>query len=319
MQETHPTTARLSTLQRHTLDKDISRDSTSMDSTLSPLARAEQAARRVAMSTGEAVQRLANESSGYRRVTESHSNKQTSPSSADTSPFSMQHDKELVSGAAEIFPLSGIHRPASLDNIHRLSPLQMAQYTAKKVALSTGKAVRTLTLDFTSKSLETNHGAEQSNTHLPAYLQNGELGNRLLKTNSEPSLVDRRTPTHPFTMVHHSSDKNTRDHLSSLVNSFAHHPTSGNQTHLHNGSVDSDSEDTDYDPPTLNTSPPSSYMSRPVRGGGKGPDLLSLHRPSDTDFPEGYSPLEKVTHTAERVSNSTGVAVLKLSGSLSSQ
>ena len=122
---------RLSTLQHHTLDKDISRDSTNMDSTLSPLACAEQAARRVAVSTGEAVQRLANESSGYRRVTQSHSNKQTSPSSADASPFSMQHDTELVSGAAEAFPLSGIHRSASLDNNHHLSPLQMAQYTAE--------------------------------------------------------------------------------------------------------------------------------------------------------------------------------------------
>ena len=285
-----------------------------MESTQSPLARAEEAARRVAASTSEAVQRLAKESSGLRRFTQSHSNKEPTLSSPGTSPLSM-HDTELVNG--DTLPLTGIHRPASLDSLPHLSPLQMAQYTAEKVAVSTGKAVRTLTLDFTSKKLQTNNGIEESNAHLPTYLQNGELGNRLLKTNSEPSLVDGRTPTYPVS-AHHSSDKTARDDLSSLLHSFTHYPSPGDRT-LHNGSIDSDSEDTDYDSPPPNSSPPQSNISPPVRGGGKGLNLFSLHRPSDINFPDGCSPLEKVTHTAERVSNSTGVAVLKLSGSLSSQ
>lgn len=253
-----------SSLQDHTTPnqhKDLMRESGSV---LTPLDRVEQAARQVAESTGAAVQRLARESPATK-------------SSLMDSPRDKLLSRPMKTSLPTRQPFSGVHRPVSLDNLSSLSPLQMAQYTAEKIAMSTGRAVRTLTLDFTSRTL-------QNDQHSPeVHTQYDGAGQGLVKTSSEPTLADQRTYIQRF----------DSPGVSGLTHSHTNH-SSQSPAPSHMDSSDSLSA-------SLEESP-----SHKV--GRKG----DINQSSDIYFPEGYSSLEKVTHTAERVSSSTGAAVGKL-------
>ncbi len=95
----------------------IEREPADIDRGLSPLARAELTAIQVAQSTGEAVQRLAKDTSLLKHTPANpHS---TAEQTVDSS---------------------------------QLSALEMAQNTAERVARSTGEALRTLTHDFAART-----------------------------------------------------------------------------------------------------------------------------------------------------------------------
>ena len=203
-----------------------------------------------------------------------------------------------------------IHSPATINPPHNLTPLELAQFTAAQVAQSTGEAVEKLAaqkLQHGGTPHEQNESHQQyvgDHVHTPLKSRSPEseqdagpsserrkhLQQGNAKTSTINSVGTKSTPVGPSTQV--SRHTEPLEHVDRRV-----------------GSADSDGDAC----PIGSISPIASAESSPCYGQLAN----SLHSPANVNYPEGYSPAEKAAYAAEIIAGSTGVAVQKLSTSLS--
>ena len=223
------------------------------------------------------------------------------------------------------------------DEDRNLTALEMAELTAQRVAVSTGKAVETLTLASNTKSrnasLKSNDVNQSSVIHRPAELDmppnltplqqveytaeqvahsTGEAVEKLAAQSRSISSEDRsQAPTHYTLLTRVSSDqmpkhakrKRVRERNRALANGPIPYPQTSE--------TESDSD--------FNTASSRSKKSTPTHSAAKtgtAGTLNAMHTPATLTFIEGSSSVEKMTHTAEVVAQSTSKAVQSLSSTL---
>ena len=237
-----------------------------------PLQQVELTAKQVAKSTGEAVERLSHRESHVHSVRESKS----------------------------------------------LTPLQRAQQTAKEVAQSTGEAVEQLGSRLACSSDVLGRGGAELGTILPgSSMAGGRYGTpkrHMAPDYGKLQLEHRSSPLSPLQKAEFTAQRvaeSTGESLHKLTSqsdraggkhSISPHEENG-YSHYHEAT-------------TTRSSTTGSRLS-------SGPSPSNIHQGSVSanqlraSVGDQVSPFDKVKHTAEVVANSTGVAVQKLSSSLS--
>ena len=202
--------------------------------------------------------------------------------------------------------------PADIDP--GLSPLEL---TAKQVAQSTGEAVQRLANDASLLK----HTAANPHSTAEQTIDSSQLSALEIAQNTAERVA-----------------RSTGEALRTLTHDFAARTLGSSRfpNHIRNGDLETSSE------PSLLTGGGYSVLparltdrfeqrsslrglnglgvtegrtSTPQQEGRVG--LQSFHRSlGNLSFEDGLSPLDKVTHTAEKVAGSTGVALIKLSDSL---
>ena len=233
------------------------------------------------------------------------------------------------------------HTPFSI-NTPGLSPLAKAELTASHVAQSTGKAVERLAKDrkqetHTSSSIDTaglsplakaeltaSHVAQSTGKAVErlatdaSILKQSPLTHTTPSPSEQPPLSDTLQSTHltPLERAQHTAEKvaeSTSHAVRKLTQDFATRSLKETRfpDHIRNEDLETSSE------PSLLTGGGHSTEHHISPRLDHSSGHTSYHQSlGDLTHPDGLSPLEKVTHTAERVAGSTGVAVVKLSGSL---
>lgn len=195
-----------------------------------------------------------------------------------------------------------VHAPAILSPPPNLTSLQMAQYTAERVAHSTGMAVQKLSL-------------HRLRPHTPE------------RTLSEPDLthvtpldhVHRTLSQQPSSYTKHLDSRgySSSDETSYILTHSPSHSTSATNRHL--------TSPLKHSAPFHSTDTPQQYCQDSEPSFGKdmttSPPLNStvplIHMPANISYPNGYSSAEKTAYVARLVAESTGTAVQKLSETLS--
>ena len=215
------------------------------------------------------------------------------------------------------------HAPAILSPPPDLTPLQMAQYTAERVAHSTGVAVQKLALKrlppdtLPERSLSQPNLTELSQDEVHLRLRPAQHGSSRYKhlqldsqgysSGDEASNVETHLGTRsPDRPVQASTTTNGRSPSPQDVEhrppprpiatpqqyySIPHDNSEPSPSHL-------DHMHTYTHPPTRHITPPSNI-------------------PADISYPNGYSSAEKAAYVARLVADSTGTAVQKLSETMS--
>lgn len=235
-----------------------------------------------------------------RRRKQSHSNSSPQP----TSPVAMSTSRSQT-------PSVPAHNPATLSPPPNLTPLQMAQYMAERVAHSTGMAVQKL-------------GLQKHKPETPE------------RTPSEPNLHHMSPQDHvnlPSTQhaaSHHTDSKyldsqgySSGDEASNAETHLPHPPSRPVQPNITNRRSTSPL-DVEHSPHLATTDTPQQYYSTPLTTSELAsqttpPPLHTplIHTPADINYPNGYSSAEKAAYVARLVADSTGIAVQKLSESMS--
>jgi hypothetical protein len=219
------------------------------------------------------------------------------------------------------------HVPATLSPPPDLTPLQMAQYTAERVAHSTGVAVQKLALQrlppdtlpersLSQPELNLTHTSTQDkvqsrpaqygSSHHRKHLQ---LDSQGYSSGDEASNVETHPPgTHsPDGLVQAST---TSDRCSTSPQHVEHRP----QPHT----IDTPQQ---YYSIPYDTSEPSPFHLDHTHNTHTHSSTLHTtpisHTPADISYPNGYSSAEKAAYVARLVADSTGTAVQKLSETMS--
>ena len=199
------------------------------------------------------------------------------------------------------------------DEGESLTPLQRAQLTAKKVARSTGEAVERL-----GSKIDQNHQAPGEGIKLPSKSSaTRSYHHTTPKRQVAPDTrklenVEHNSSLSPLQRAELTAQRVARSTGKSLeklsksehvLHQFPHsvplHEQNGERESTNESTAESESDRSDSECPTTS----ETRLATPVQGD-----------PVDNDH---LSSLEKVKRTAEMVADSTGVAVQKLSNSLS--
>lgn len=200
-----------------------------------------------------------------------------------------------------------VHAPAVLSPPPNLTSLQMAQYTAERVAHSTGMAVQKLALhrlrphtpertlsepDLTQVTPLDHIHRTLSQQPSSYHFTSKHLDSQGYSSGDEASYILTHSPSRPgptSTINRHPS--------SPLKHSALYHST---EQYCSESEPLSGRDETTS--PTLNTT---------------GPAAPFIHTPANISYPKGYSSAEKAAYVARLVADSTGTAVQKLSETIS--
>ena len=241
---------------------------------------------------------------GKRRV------RRRKPSQSASSPRATSPATESASHSRT--PSAPAHTPATLSPPPNLTPLQLAQYTAEKVAQSTGMAVQKLALqrlkpavpERTLSEPDLNRVSPRDRVHSTAskYASSHNIDSKNLdsqgySSGDEASNAEASLPHSPSRLAQPSTDD--RSSASPLdVRLSPYLQTTPKPPHQSPPTTQFEAPQlTPTNPPTLHTTP--------------------LHTPADIRLPGSYNSAEKAAHVARIVADSTGSAVQKLTNSLS--
>ena len=187
-----------------------------------------------------------------------------------------------------------IHRPADINPPPHLTPLELAQYTAERVARSTSEAVEKLAIQVRARSPQEQKPTHVTSTALPES-----------DPPQEASKIDE---------IHDTKANHTGKHLQDCNGHVLANPVESTDTVplTHPSSHHSQSGLTELQVIHPVESHSHSTHSSPAHGWNAD----FLHHPANIEYPEGYSPAEKMVYAAQLVAGSTSVAVQKLSSSL---
>lgn len=193
------------------------------------------------------------------------------------------------------------HAPATISPPPNLTSLQMAQYTAERVAHSTGMAVQKLAL-------------QRLKPHTPE------------RTLSEPDLTHVTPLDHHSLSLQHSSHHFASKHLDSqgyssgdeASNILTHSPDRIGSTSASYGYSTSPLKHSNplHSTDTPQLSEPPSWQDE-TTSPATMPAVSLIHTPANISYPNGYSSAEKTVYVARLVADSTGTAVQKLSETMS--
>ena len=181
-----------------------------------------------------------------------------------------------------------IHRPADINPPPNLTPLELAQYTAERVAQSTSEAVEKLAVQVQARS-------PQELKITPATIPGSP---------QEASKVDE---------IHDAEANHTDKVLQNCNGHVLATPVEANDT------VPLTHPSRHHNQTELQVHPVESHSHSTQSSPAHGWSADCLHHPASIEYPEGYSPAEKMVYAAQLVASSTSVAVQKLSSSLVEQ
>lgn len=203
------------------------------------------------------------------------------------------------------------HAPAVLSPPPNLTSLQMAQYTAERVAHSTGMAVQKLALHRLGP-----HYTPERTLSEPDLTQVTPLDHVHRTPSQQPS-------SYHFTSKHlDSQGYSSGDEASYILTHSPSRPGPTSTTRHPTSSLK-------HSAPFRSTDTPQQYCSEPELSSGRdettSPSLnttvpavpLLIHTPANISYPKGYSSAEKAAYVARLVAESTGTAVQKLSETIS--
>lgn len=216
-------------------------------------------------------------------------------SDSDTEPYirtarqrQPRHTRQSKQPESSKTTLHSVHQPAAITPPPNLTPLELAEYTAEQVALSTGKAVEKLAAQKTKPGPQQTNGVVlQSEQHLSSH------------TPVQPDITVGIAPS--------SLKHDTSTGQSSQV--AIKHDDSGGDDLAQDSSLHSYAKASNLSP---NTSP--FHLTETSPAHSRLSDFL--HHPAHIEYPEGTSSIQKALLVAEVVADSTGAALQKLSDSL---
>ena len=180
-----------------------------------------------------------------------------------------------------------IHRPADINPPPNLTPLELAQYTAERVAQSTGEAVEKLAVRVQVRSPQEQKHTQVTSAAIPESKSPHEASKNGLVLAPSMEMTDNTSPTLPSS--HHNSNCCNKEalqlNMEPELTEVQVHPKA---SHSH----------------STQSSPADGWFAN------------SPHHSANIEYPEGYSPAEKIVYAAQVVAGSTSLAVQKLSSSL---
>ena len=196
------------------------------------------------------------------------------------------------------------HTPATLSPPPHLTPLQLAQYTAERVAESTGKAVQKLALQRVTPEPPERTLSEPNLSQAPRHWV--------------PLRAKHTSSQHVDSQGYSSGDEDS--HVETRQQRVSRKPAPANGASPASLPHGVSRLSPQSSPPGLEgvgspLLPPTKHsMTTP---SPHGVHTSSLHEPASISYPDGCSSAEKAAYTARIVANSTGSAVQKLTDSLS--
>lgn len=218
--------------------------------------------------------------------------------------------------------------PVTGNQQRKLTPLELAHITAERVAHSTGEAVKKLAMHGPRLRHSEGHFLPQAQAG-----NNENTSSKNTKTSTAHQPVSPNMGLSPIQLAHKTAEQvaestgqavkklATSQHIHynvtphSLVRNQGTtngHRSSNTHHRNHQNETDSDSSVSDTDYSTTDATSPS----HSIQQHSSPAHYTLVHTSADVHYRDGSSPIERVTHTAEIVADSTSIAVEKLSKSL---